>query len=74
MESGQEVKVYTDDIMGWEDAILVDRYSVLEKNVLERWGIETESGTFIVRYIKNSGALKQDGCGYLSNIKEVKKC
>lgn len=74
MENGQEVKVYTDDIMGWEDAILVERYSVLRKGSIERWGIETESGAFLVRYIKDSSnKLQKDGCGYI-NAEEVQKC
>lgn len=75
MEYGNKVKVFTDEVVGWEDAILVDRYSIVEKNIVERWGIETESGVFIVRYVKASKELKQDGCGYLvSNAEEVLTC
>lgn len=74
MENGQNIKVYTDDIMGWEDAILVEQYDVITKGSIERWGLETESGAFLVRYVKASNELKKDGCGYLSNLQEVKVC
>lgn len=65
MEYGKKVLIYVDDIERWKVGELIERYAIVQEGILESWRIEATSGTVIVRYIKNSKELKQDGCGYL---------
>lgn len=65
MKTNQVIKVYTDCIVGWEFGVLIEQYDIVEEGVLERWLIQTETGTKIVRYVKNSKELRKNGCGYV---------
>lgn len=66
MEYGKKVIVYVDDIEKWQVGELIERYAIVEENILESWRIQViTNSTAIVRYVKKSKELKMDGCGYL---------
>lgn len=65
MEYSQKVIVYDGDLVGYTEANLIERYFVVQEDVLEKWLIETADGTRLVRFIKNHSNKMKDGCGYL---------
>ncbi len=61
----QIVKVYDGDLVGFTTARLINKYGVVEEEVLERWAMETEQGAILIRYVKNHSDAMRDGCGYI---------
>ena len=75
MEKGQVVKVYDGDLIGFTTAVLKELNEVVERGVLERWTMETEDGTQLVRFVRNHSNAAKDGCGYIleEEEEEIKK-
>lgn len=75
MKIGQVVKVYDGDLVGFTTAVLLNLVSVTEdyEGRLERWRMETNDGTKLVRFVRNSYDAKKDGSGYLIKEEEEEK-
>lgn len=65
MKSGQKVKVYDGDLVGFTTATLEERNAVVKEGLLERWTMTTEDGTKLTRFVKPYADEMKDGCGYL---------
>lgn len=65
MKKDQKVIVYDGDLLGYVQATLINRYSIVEEGVLEKWLMETVDGTRLVRFVKNHSNKIKDGCGYI---------